>query len=281
MAVYGNIMNETGEVVQENYLINEGFFEEMDNWKTSNQNHSIQKFKSTTLSDDDYDMVRALIRQIKESDTYKKYKEAFDKFCAFIKIVPDGVIFKKYELKQGKEGGKHSLEVEYSSNTRKIKLPEGAILYHMSTNSDIKELIPQFRGKAVKGFIYDKPRVYFTIRKKMPRFLADYKLREKLYTYVCMEDIKEAYVDPLVWGHLYGAVYVETDKPIKVKLVTKEVEKELKERQAKMEKSEGYESTVTDDKEEKEVKESGEFNFDDFFTFVTENGFNVAEEDFE
>ena len=45
MAIYGNIINETGEVIQETSLINEGFFEEMDNWKTSNQNHSIQKFK--------------------------------------------------------------------------------------------------------------------------------------------------------------------------------------------------------------------------------------------
>ena len=281
MAIYGKMINNDGEVFQENYLINEGFFEDMDNWKTSNQNHAIQKFKSNTLTDDEFDTVRALIRTMKECETYKEYKVAFDKFCAFIKIVPDGVIFKKYELKQGKENGKHSLEVEYSSNTKKIKLPEGAILYHMSTVPDIKELTPVFRGKAVKGFIYDKPRIYFTIRKKMPRFLADYKLSEKLYTYVCEENITEAYVDPLVWGHLYGAVYVETNKPIKVKLVTKEVEKELKEKQAKMEKSEGYSSSDKKESKNKDINENREFNFEDFFTFVNENGFNIVEEDFE
>ena len=51
----------------------------------------------------------------------------------------------------------------------------------------------------------------------MPKFLADYGVAEKMHKYECKQDIKEVYVDPLVWnGNLQGAVYVETNNPIPV-----------------------------------------------------------------
>ena len=90
-------------------------------------------------------------------------------------------------------------------------------LYHISKVEGIKELIPVFRGKSATGYMYDKPRIYFTIHKEMPKFLADYGVAEKMHKYECKRDIKEVYVDPLVWnGNLQGAVYVETNNPVPV-----------------------------------------------------------------
>ena len=38
-----------------------------------------------------------------------------------------------------------------------------------------------------------------------------------MHKYECKLDIKDVYVDPLVWnGNLQGAVYIETDKNIPV-----------------------------------------------------------------
>ena len=109
--------------------------------------------------------------------------------------------------------------MEYSENTKTIKLPKGTKLYHISKVADIKELIPQFRGKSERGYLYDKQRVYFTIRKEMPKLLADYKLTDKLHKYLCKKEITEVYVDPLVYSNIQGAVYVECTTPIPVEEV--------------------------------------------------------------
>lgn len=238
-------------------LLEGNFFEEIDRWKTSNQDHSIQKFKSNILSDEEYEKVNSLITTMKKTNDFSEYSKAFAKFCYFCHIVPRGVILKKYDLKKGKESNRHQLYVEYSYNTKKITLPEDTILYHMSSVDGIKALNPVFRGKSVKGFMYDKPRVYFTIRKNMPRFLADYKMNEKLHMYICEAPIKQVYVDPLVWSSIQGAVYVETNTPIPVKQIETSMIKKI------------LDGIKTKDGT---VEESTDFNFDHFLQFVTENG---------
>lgn len=247
--------------------ITEGFFEDMNKWKTSNQDHTIRKFKSNVLTDKEYDRANECIREMKETEDYATYKKAFDRFCYLCHIVPRGVILKKYELKRGKTDH-NSLYVEYAYNTKKINLPEGIVLYHMSNVDGITELKPCFKGKAVKGFLYDKPRVYFTIRKHMPKFLADYrKPGQKVHMYICKEPIKQAYVDPLVWSNLQGAVYVETNKPIKVEQLTESNFQKI------MSMFTGTQKT----KEETVAQESA-IDFDNFYEFVTENGFIIVED---
>lgn len=255
-------------LVADDALLETNFFEEIDRWKTSNQNHAIQKFKSTQLSDDDYERVKLCIETMKDSMVeYPEYKKAFDRFCYFCHIVPRGVIIRSFDLKYGKPNH-HSLYVEYTYNTKKMELPEGTTLYHMSKVGGITELLPFFQGKAAKGYLYDKPRIYFTIRKNMPKFLADYKFNEKLHMYVCKEKIKYVYVDPLVWSNIQGAVYVETNKPIKVEEVTKSSINRIM-------------NMITggkkDDSKEEPVEESA-FDIDHFMGFVTENGL-IPEED--
>ena len=131
-----------------------------------------------------------------------------------------------------------------------MKLPEGTTLYHMSKVDRIRQLLPFFRGKSAKGYMYDKPRIYFTIRKNMPKIMADYKANEKMHIYECKEKINYAFVDPMLWGHVSGAVYVETDKPIEVEEVKKNKES---------------------------IKESEEIDFENLFNFVTENGLILDE----
>lgn len=245
--------------IADNALLESNFFEEIDRWKTSNQNHSIRKFKSTTLTDEEYERMKSCIRIMKETDDFDEYRRAFSRFCYFCHIVPRGVIIKTYDLKKGEKANRNSLYVEYSYNTKKIELPEDITLYHMSKVEGITELNPYFRGKAVKGFLYDKPRIYFTIRRRMPKFLADYKFNEKLHMYICKEKIRYAYVDPLVWSPIQGAVYVESNKPIKVEELTSAKAKKMVE-------------------DENIKTESTEIDFDNFYNFVTENGFIIANE---
>lgn len=189
----------------------------MKNWKTSNQSSIKKTFKNDALSEEEYQEIMGYYHTMRDSTDYKEYKKAFDAFCKFCHIVPDGTIISKCKIRSGNTKKNNSILVEYSENTRKIKLPDGIKLYHISKVEGIKELIPVFKGKSVTGYMYDKPRIYFTIHEKMPKFLADYKWYESMHKYECKLDIKEVYVDPMVpVGRLQGAVYVETDKPIPV-----------------------------------------------------------------
>lgn len=270
-------------LVADQALIESGFFEQIKAWKTANQNHSIQVFKNNSLSDAEYEKVDGLITTMKSAENYSEYKKAFDRFCYFCHIVPRGVILKKYELKKGKKDGEHKLLVEYSYNTKKIKLPDDVKLYHMSKLGGIRQLLPFFRGKSVKGYMYDKARIYFTIRKNMPKFLADYKIYEKLHIYQCQKDIKEVYVDPLVWTNLQGAVYVETTNPIPVQEINKNfLDKILDDKEkhpSKEESNDESKAPSTIGGPAQNVKESSNIIYDDepfdendFLNFVTENG---------
>lgn len=232
-----------------------GIFDEIEKWNRANQDSQIKKYKNNMLTDEEYESVKYNLNIMRIAYDYKEYKDAFNRFCYFCHIVPRGVILTKYELKKGKDN-KHSLYVEYTYNTKRIDLPAGTILYHMSRTAGIKELIPQFRGKSDRGYMYEKPRVYFTIRKKMPKAMADYKGGEKMHMYTCKGNFKNVFVDPLLWGYASGAVYVESNKPIKVEEIDPKTAKIL---------SNNYES----------IDES--FDFDKFFGFVTENGLILAE----
>lgn len=236
------------------------FFDNINNWKTHNEKHTINKFISNSLSDEEYNKLKECLEIMKTTDSYDEYKKAFSRFCYFCNIAPRGVILRKYELKKGDKENNNSINVEYVNNTKKITLPEGIKLYHMSKVPDIKELIPVFRGKSEKGYLYDKPRIYFTIRKNMPKFLADYKPTQKMHMYLCKQDIKQAYVDPLVWNYSQGAVYIEINKPVPVKELSKEDTEE-----------------IIDDAKDGEMNNES-FNFESFYEFVTENGLILEEE---
>ena len=216
-----NPVKESAESLEEAGIKN--LIANVNQWKTGNEVHSINKYVSNNLTDQEYEKLKNDIDIMKTTESYEEYLKAFKRFCYFCNIAPRGVILRKYELTKGKDN-KNSIIVEYANNTKKISLPEGTILYHMSKVDNIKELIPTFRGKSERGYLYDKPRIYFTIRKNMPKFLADYKINQKLSVYVSKVNIKDVYVDPLVWNYAQGAVYIETNKRIPVEKIDSDSE---------------------------------------------------------
>ena len=92
----------------------------------------------------------------------------------------------------------------------------------MSKVDNISTLEPQFRGKSEKGYLYYKPRIYFTIKKDMPKISADINplSNNKTHTYICIKNIKDVYVDPLLNASLNGAVYIETYAKVPVKKIS-------------------------------------------------------------
>lgn len=219
MALFGNNMEELLDESSMSLLI-EGTDPEikqlLKNWKVSNETHKRMSFKNENLSEEEYNMLIENYKILRTAESYDDYRKAFEKICRFANISPKGTIFIKLKIKSGDKEGRNKIYIEYSQNTKKLKLPEGVKLYHMSKVAGIKELHPNFRGKSAKGFMYYRPRVYLTIHKNMPKFLADYRMNEKVHKYEVKVPIKEVYVDPLVWGKMYGAVYVESFKDIPV-----------------------------------------------------------------
>lgn len=134
-------------------------------------------------------------------------------------IPTDQCIIQKYKLTKGDSPNKNHVYVKYTNTRQRIAIPNGCSLYHNSITNNIKELIPSFQGKSSKGYFYSSPRVYLTIRKDMPILCADIKVREKNFLYKVKENIRFAYVDPLITSYKYGAVYVDTKFPIPVENV--------------------------------------------------------------
>ena len=190
------------------------------NWRLQEDSSKRKVFKSSNVLEQDYQHLIDLHNIMRNCKGYAEYKRAFDEFCNYCHINSNGTILTKIDIRSGKTEDTNSIEVEYSYNTRKVNLPEGAKLYHMSTLPNLTELKPFFRGKSAKGFLYDKPRIYLTIKAKMPKFAADYKHNEQVHLYEVIDSIpSDVYVDPLLPNKLASAVYVETTKPLKCKEV--------------------------------------------------------------
>lgn len=190
------------------------------NWRTQEDSTKRKVFKSTSVLEKDYQRLVELNNIMRTCSGYNEYKKAFDEFCNYCHINPNGTILTAITIRSGKTEDTNSIFVEYSYNTRKVTLPEGSKLYHMSSIANLTELKPFFRGKSAKGFLYDKPRIYLTIKSHMPKFAADYKHNEKVHVYEVIGTLpSDIYVDPLLPNKLASAVYVETMKPLKCKEV--------------------------------------------------------------
>lgn len=225
MGIYGNLLTESSDIysLEENSIIMEVTDEEFEelkkNWTTSNENHKRKEFINNNVSEEDYQRLAEVYKVLRTAEKYKDYKKAFEELCSFCHIVPHGTIITACKIRSGNKENKNSVYVQYSENTKKIKVPQGVKLYHMSKVEGITQLNPFFRGKSAKGFMYYAPRIYFTLRKNMPKALADYRMNEKMIKYECTLNISEVYVDPLIPDKHMLAVYVETDKPIPVKRI--------------------------------------------------------------
>ena len=212
MSLYGSFFEECNSIEEGSF---EDLMDKIKDWKTSDESSIKKEFETHTLSDEDYMKFKKVFKVLHKGN-YEEYKKAFKELCNFCHIVPNGTIITKYKLTKSDVEDKNSLYVEYAFNQRKIDLPDDVALYHMSKIGGIKKLKPTFRGKSERGYLYDKPRIYFTINKNLPKVAADYKLNQKMYKYKCKENISSVYIDPLINNSFMGAVYIETDKEIPV-----------------------------------------------------------------
>lgn len=225
----------------------------LSKWKTSNESGKTKEFETSMITDEEYMKLKEVFKVLhSETEDYSKYKKAFNALCKAAHIVPDGTIIIKYELSKGKDDDRNNLYVKYAENTRPITLPEGTKLYHQSVVGGIKELIPKWklRGKNEAGYLCDKPRVYLTMSKSLPRISTDNKLKDRLYSYEVVNTPAKVFVDPLLPDIFQKAVYVETETPIPVKpLKSDTILGKIKEK-------------ITGDKEEKEDKKVSEMVVD-------------------
>lgn len=194
-------------------------------WSSVSKN---KKYVSKDCTDEEYDEINDCIKGMKEATKFNSYKKHLSKLCTITGMPMDQLIIVSYKMNQSK--GKNYVEIVYNNAKKKITIPNGSTLYHMSPNDSINSLEPQFKGKSAMGYMYSNNRVYFTLRKNMPKVAADLSPsrlgeKKKITTYTPKETITTAWVDPLVPLYSYGAVYVETNYPIKVEKVygTKEV----------------------------------------------------------
>ena len=189
-------------------------------WSTSSDKSRPKDFKSSSITDEEYMRLKEVFKVLREeTEDYAKYKRAFNSLCKACHIVPDGTIITKYKLSKSKEEDKNILEVSYAYNTKAITLPAGTKLYHQTVVKGIKELIPRWklRGKNESGYLCDKPRVYLTMSKSLPRISTDNKLITRLYSYEVITTPTKVFVDPLLPDVFQKAVYVETMNPIPVR----------------------------------------------------------------
>lgn len=216
-----------GKYFKENEALKEFFLDSKETKeiiKTLIPRESVSQSKnsfSSSLDEDEYKEIKEIFNVLHNAEEYKEYKKAFEKLCKFCHIAPNGTIITKHTITGNDKDG-YKLDIEYSYNNKKITLPDNVALYHMSKVDNISTLEPQFRGKSEKGYLYYKPRIYFTIKQNMSKISADINLFDssKTHTYICMKNIKDVYVDPLLNASLNGAVYIETYAKIPVKKIS-------------------------------------------------------------
>lgn len=214
--------NSNDQVLQELFVDKETKEFLKSKWSTSSDKSRPKDFKSSSITDEEYMRLKEVFKVLREeTEDYAKYKRAFNSLCKACHIVPDGTIITKYKLSKSKEEDKNILEVSYAYNTKAITLPAGTKLYHQTVVKGIKELIPRWklRGKNEGGYLCDKPRVYLTMSKSLPRISTDNKLNTKLYSYEVITTPTKVFVDPLLPDVFQKAVYVETMNPIPVRPV--------------------------------------------------------------
>lgn len=209
-------MRET-DVIEEGVVKDVKFSAE---WLSSTKDKGKKKAVLNHVTKTELKEIQNLVLKMRKAQSYAEYKPLFKQFTKTFHIPERGTIICDHLISDDDRGGV-KITITYSNNTNKIRLPEGTSLYHITMAEGLTELRPQFRGKATTGYMYDKPRIYFSVKKTIPKIVADYRgtSSSKLHKYVAVNAPREVYVDPIVWAPFQGAVYVETDKPIKVEEV--------------------------------------------------------------
>lgn len=170
-----------------------------------------------------------LEKRMRNDVDFSGYKKAYKEFTKIIGI-PSEHINIRYITWSNDGKDKWSCKLTYRYNEKHFKLPEGYELYHMSPMDGLKYLYPTFKGKRIgedrkphmngTGELYSNPRVFFSIRKEVSPLVAGLKSSKtdvKRHLYRAAENLNgRVYVDMTMTPFVAGAIYVETDSPIRV-----------------------------------------------------------------
>ena len=184
------------------------------------------EYSNNNVSDKDFEEFEECIKKMQTVESYSSYKKYYDKLSKKMGINPSKYI--QYKLTKG-EKDKNSVYFKYFNVNKKVNIPNGCGLYHISPCPTRKELKPTFRGKPPRCYFYSTPRVYCTIKENMGKGYAQFKGSQKnvqTTKYKVIENIQSATLDDRIGNVFSGAVYIETRFPIKVKKVSEILKEE-------------------------------------------------------
>lgn len=181
------------------------------NFKKKGEHTSYKKKK---ITEDEMEKFKQIDETIKSCNNkiemYPKYKDALKELCDMIGIPTNKNIILLYDAPS-----KHDGFINYSvinDNNKSMKILDTNVLYHTSTNPNLKELDPHYvfqDGDYVRR-CWSTPRVYFAIGSPITR---DRVMNDNISLYTPVSKFTECYIDNEMGG---SAVYVTVDKPIKV-----------------------------------------------------------------
>lgn len=211
---YESLSGKLGQFIR-SFDANKDFFKK---WTSNKGKYYTNEYHNKDVDDETFAEAKKCIVILQKSSNYAEYKKAFEKLANLLLMNPKGLTIRKWRF--ATKNGKNEIYIQYVNTRQKITIPNGTLLYHKSSVDGIKELNPSFRSKGNSGYLYDTPRVYLTMNKNMPKWWADYRNGEDVYVYVTKENIRSAYVDPLLPVFGIGAIYIETKLPVPVQKIT-------------------------------------------------------------
>lgn len=192
-------------------------------WAKSNSN--IKKFKNIwkSMSPREYKDWKSKYNILRTTENYGRYKRVYNDMKKIFGITDKNTVIRRFKTEKNNKGG-YDVKCEVSIGARKIIIPNGTRLTHVSPAAGITELKPTYRSKNGDSFFYPTKRVYFTLQKDVDVHSAGlHGMQQNKYTPV--EDIKTAYIDPCAGDRKFGYIYVETDYPIRIKPIQDVVKK--------------------------------------------------------
>lgn len=192
-------------LTEETYKMNKNVKENDEN-RTKSSTHRkglmpMMKFKSP----EQIQYVKDLYKRACDAETWEEYKPLYDELSKLLHCEGKNI--------EGLRFVGLTVAGIVAGDDKPVEIPLGGrTLYHNSPNGEIKQL--DARWKTPLPVLFPERRVYFHMNFSTDRYGA--KIKEGSYVYTPVNPPKSAFRDPEMGR---TAIYVATDKPIKVKKV--------------------------------------------------------------
>jgi preprotein translocase subunit Sss1 len=181
----------------------------------TNTSHESPKLKvKISLSNEKMERVKELYEKCKEVEKYSEYKPLYDELTTLLHL-------KGSTIEAVGFTGTTAIVMYVKNPDEKINV-SGRTLYHTKTKMDyldnngrLTEVKPTFR--TMGGVLFPEPRIYVHVGVPLNRYSDT--LSKKDVAHVVLDKIETVYRDPELGR---TAVFIKTDKPIRVKPITPE-----------------------------------------------------------